>query len=88
MVTKNPKTDGFDGAFKELSDDEMATRTIELPNKEGKMQSFTISQDGQFALWKVIPSKGKVPQELEGRYTTVGAAEKAIAAYIAKRDGL
>ena len=88
MATKNPKTDGFDGEFKEYQDDQMAMRTIELPNKDGKIQSFTISQDGQFALWKVIPSKGKVPGELDGRYTTVGAAEKAIAAYIAKRDGL
>ena len=87
-TSKNPKTDGFDGEFKEFQDDQMGLRIVEIEAKNGKMQTFNVSQDGQFALWKIIPSKGGVPEELSGRYTSIGQAEQAIKAYVAKRDGL
>ena len=87
MVTKNPKTDGFEAEFKELSDDQMGMRIVELPNKDGKPQTFNVIQEGQFALWKVVPAKGKVPEELSGKYTSIKQAELAIQAYVNKRDG-
>ena len=88
MKKTNPKQDGFDGEFKEFQDDQMGLRIVEVESKGGKMQVFNVSQDGQFALWKIIPSKGPVPDELSGKYTSIGIAEQAIKSYIAKRDGL
>lgn len=88
MKTLNPKTDGVSAAFKELQDDEMATRLVEVPGKDNKTEKYNIMQESASTLWFVKSNKGSLPEALSGKFTSVFEAEKAIQAYISKRDGL
>lgn len=87
VKTTNPRTDGVIGEFMDLEQEDMSSRLVEVETKNGKIQKFTVVQDGQFALWRVVPSKGPVPLELDGRYTSVAQAEQAIQTYVSNRDG-
>jgi hypothetical protein len=77
----NPTMDNYDGEFHEFSEEQTSSRTIEVSD-----QKFNIVQENPWNLWRVVPSKGHVPEDLEGKFTSVMMAEQAIVRYVNKRD--
>ena len=80
MVTKNPKSDGYENLFEEHSDEQTSSRIVEVDNRK-----FTLVQENPFNLWRIIPSSGKVPKDLENMYTSVHLAEQAIKIYLSSQ---
>lgn len=79
--TINPKTDGFEAEFKEISDDQMAMRVVDVP---GQKRKFNLVQDQHFALWTIKPTIGYLAEELSGQYTSEKQARQAIEIYLGK----
>lgn len=50
--------------------------------KEGR--EFRLVKSNQYGFWTIHPKKGPVPKELEGSYTTIGAAELGLQNYLNK----
>jgi hypothetical protein len=88
LKISNPKTDGYQEVnqtveFREFSPEQVGLRVIEL---DGEKIKYNVIQEDPFNLWRITPSRGPVPDELSGRYTSVDMATQAIQLYISKRD--
>ena len=78
--TRNPKTDGETIDLEQELEDEpdmMALRIVET-----KDRSFKVVQHNPYALWKIKPDHGPLPEALSGLYTSINDAEFAIERYV------
>lgn len=82
----NPKTEGMEAVFREISDEQEAMQQVEVQSPTGKKQTYKLVCEQ--TLWRIIPDRGNLPAELKGKWTTAAQAEKAITIYINKRDGV
>lgn len=85
--TKNPKTlgdehinDKFDFVNDE-TDPDIGRRVIALGDRE-----YFLRAKDPYALWTIHAKQGTVPVELQGSFTSVKAAEDALANYTARRS--
>lgn len=78
----NPRTDGMED-FREFDPDEgeIGRRTIETTDG----QTFTTKSFDPYGLVKIEVSKGKLPEQLKGVFTSHFEADKAIEAYLATK---
>lgn len=49
-------------------------------------QTYTIEKDMVYGFFKIKPSRGRLPTELEGMFTEIQRAELAIANYTRQKD--
>jgi len=80
LTITNPRTDGE--TVEEFDEDTAGKRYITTTTG----QKFVAVSDMQFGLWTVKPAKGgHTPAQLQGRFTSISEAEKAIHNYIRNR---
>lgn len=82
----NPKTEGMEAIFREISEEQEAMQQVEVESKSGKKQTYKLVCEQ--TLWRIIPDRGSLPEDLKGRWTSPTMAEKAITIYINKRDNV
>lgn len=81
-MIKNPKTDGNEDLLvsdEDMPEDQTAIRHIEIDSRK-----FTVVATDPYGLWH-IETTGKVPQSIEGSYTSPLEAENAIKGYMAAK---
>ncbi len=78
MKKSNPKTDGFIGEFEQLSEEQTGIRILET--EDGKR--FDVISEDPHGLFRIISKKGRLPERLEGHWTSLYLAEKAIERYL------
>lgn len=87
--THNPKSDYTEAdqkpEFKDFSPDQIGLRVIEL---DGEKVKYNIIQENPWQLWRIQPSRGPVPDDLVGTFTSEEIAKQAIMQYINKRNGV
>lgn len=77
----NPMTDGNEHLRKESEDEEVfSTRLINQDDKT----LFVVEAVNPEGHWRIVPTKGKLPEELKGKYTTQTVAKRTIEAYLNK----
>lgn len=84
---KNPKTDAFVTYNEPLDtfepeEDEIGRREVETAEGE----QFTIVSKDPYALWEIKNRTNKVPKQLEGLYTSVSEAQRAIDSYVTAKN--
>jgi hypothetical protein len=50
-----------------------------------KLGTYTIKQDDKYGFWTIYPGKGKLPKELDQKFTIAKLAGEAILAYNKKK---
>lgn len=78
----NPRSDGTD-SIRDFEPDENETARRYLESDDG--QKFTTKAYDPFGFVRVHVSKGSVPVELSGQYTSFMEAEQSIEAYLRKK---
>ncbi len=77
---QNPKTEGFEDVFQlfDVEDDEneIGSRYIKVKDREYKF----VATD-PYGLFHIVPKKGKLPDDLTGKYTSPQEAERHITQY-------
>ena len=71
--------------FNESGPNDMArTRILEL--EDG--QKIKVTASDPFGFWRIAFTKGTVPKELKGEYTTYSDAKKAVESYLLKKKNV
>lgn len=81
MKIKNPRTDGMEMFETDLFAEQTASRAVEI---DGKVK-YNIIKTENWDLWEIHPTSGKLPVDLDGRFTNIKAAQEAITAYLGKK---